>query len=572
MDNLSERHKVPGTPPDVAKHSDSTDADGLESRLSSSEVDDYDGETTLYNKKCVLVNRQIDAMGMGRYQWYVWTLCGMGYVLDLLWALAFGLVLSPLQQELGFGNDKSGNISVAFSAGLTAGAFVWGVLVDILGRQWSFNLTVLFTGAFGITLGSLDSYTSFLVITAFVGFGVGGNIPIDTTIVLEFIPQNKRFLLALLSVFQPVGYVLAAAIAYGFIPSHSCSPNFTAGDDALPSCRNVVDGTPCCTKASNMGWRYVMYTTGAISLAVFALRFVIFNFRESPKFLIYRGHDEKAIRVLEQVADFNGSSCTLSMADFDTLSRTHSPPTPSSISTIPILSHSTNTTTSPSTISRLRLNLLSEAHRLALLFSTPTMTRLTLLVWLTYICDFSAFTITGTYLPRILALKNAHLDKSLTYTYRSYIYIYLPAILGVAVAASLYRAPRVGRKFTLAASAALMAVSIFVFAAVNTPGANIAASIAKYFFQLMFNAVLYGWTPETFPAPVRGTACGLASFWGRLSGIVSPLVAQHLYARVGTGGGEGDANAVLYLAGGVMLGCVVTTLLLPGSVVGKDSL
>lgn len=94
---------------------------------------------SLFEKKCVLINREIDAMGMGRYQWYVWSLCGFGYFLDLLWANAFGLVLGPVQQEFGFGSkciqmptafgtadsrlldDQSGNISTSFSAGLTAG-------------------------------------------------------------------------------------------------------------------------------------------------------------------------------------------------------------------------------------------------------------------------------------------------------------------------------------------------------------------------------------------------------------------------------------------------------------------
>jgi len=57
---------------------------------------------TLYEKKCVLINREIDQMGMGRYQWCIWWLCGFGYLLDLMWAMAFGLVLSPLQQEFGF--------------------------------------------------------------------------------------------------------------------------------------------------------------------------------------------------------------------------------------------------------------------------------------------------------------------------------------------------------------------------------------------------------------------------------------------------------------------------------------
>lgn len=92
---------------------------------------------TLYEKKCVLINREIDAQGMGTYQWYIWGLCGFGYLLDLLWAHAFGMVLSPLQQELGFGNDQSGNISTSFNAGLTVGAFVWGFLSDVVGEMIS---------------------------------------------------------------------------------------------------------------------------------------------------------------------------------------------------------------------------------------------------------------------------------------------------------------------------------------------------------------------------------------------------------------------------------------------------
>jgi hypothetical protein len=119
-------------------------------------------------------------------------------------------------------------------------------------------------------------------------------------------------------------------------------------------------------------------------------------------------------------------------------------------------------------------------------------------------------------------------------------------------------------------SSAMMGVSIFLFSAVNSAASNIGFNVMEYFFQSMFNAVLYGWTPEAFPAPIRGTACGIASFWGRLFGIVSPLIAQKLYAGDGTGGR--DLNSVLYLAGGVSLGCVITTALLPGKLVGRQSM
>lgn len=125
----------------------------------------------------------------------------------------------------------------------------------------------------------------------------------------------------------------------------------------------------------------------------------------------------------------------------------------------------------------------------------------------------------------------------------------------------MYRLPRFGRKWTMTIASGLMGMSIILFATVDTVAKNLGLFTLEYFFQSMFNAVLYGWTPEAFPAPVRGTASGVASFWGRLFGIVSPLIAQRLYGN--STSGDGNVNAVLYLAGGVTLGCVVTTALLP---------
>ncbi|KAK5018084.1 major facilitator superfamily domain-containing protein [Cryomyces antarcticus] len=522
--------------------------------LSLSETEGLEG-LSLYEKKCVLINREIDAQGMGKYQWYIWGLCGFGYMLDLLWAQAFGLVLSPLKQELGFLGDETGNISVAFSSGLTAGAFVWGVLVDIVGRQWAFNLTVLFTTVFGLGLGGTNSYPSFLVLTAFVGFGIGGNIPIDTTITLEFIPQNRRFLLALLSIFQPIGVVVTSGIAYGFIPKYSCSPNFSQ-EGALPSCRNVAAGVACCAKADNMGWRYLLFTLGAISLAVFVFRFVLFRFKESPKYLVYRGKDDKAIGVLQYIAKFNGKQTAITLETFEALAREHN----SVGSGTAILGGGAKQLQS-SAWEKTKL----EFARYKMLFANKQMTRLTLLVWATYIMDFWGFTVAGTYLPTILATKNGQLHLSLEFTYRSYVYIFLPGTVGVVIGALMYGVPRVGRKWTMVLSSGLMGASIFIFSAVNDEKSNIGLNVMEYFFQSMFNAVLYGWTPEVFPAPIRGTACGLASFWGRLFGIVSPLIAQQLY------GNSGNINSVLYLAGGVTLGCVITTALLPNKAIGAQS-
>ncbi|KAL6161731.1 hypothetical protein ACJQWK_08433 [Exserohilum turcicum] len=517
-------------------------------------------DISLYEKKCALINHEIDLMGMGRYQWSIWALCGFGYMIDLMWAQAFGLVLSPMQQELGFGADETGKLSTAFSIGLTGGALVWGILVDVIGRKFSFNLTVFLACIFGTCIGTPSTYNAILVLTALTGFGIGGNIPIDTTITLEATPQNKRYLLPLLSMFQPIGVVICSVLAYGYIPNWSCSPNFSEGDRALPACTAIAQGEQCCSKEDNMGWRYLLFTLGGITILVFVLRSVLFDFQESPKFLIYRGKDAEAISVLHSIAQYNKTMCTLVLEDLEALEREFD----SAQGVGPMLGGGDKQLKS-TWVEKLKL----EGDRFRILFSSVQMTRLTLLVWMTYIFDYWGFTVAGTYLPQILAMKNGALDLSLRYTYRSYILIYLPGVFGVVLGTLSYRASRVGRKWTMVVSSALMGISIFLFSSVNSAASNIGFNAMEYFFQSMFNSVLYGWTPEAFPAPIRGTACGLASFWGRLFGIVSPLIAQHLYA-----GGEAgrDINSVLYLAGGVTLGCVITTALLPSKLVGKQSL
>ena len=129
----------------------------------------------------------------------------------------------------------------------------------------------------------------------------------------------------------------------------------------------------------------------------------------------------------------------------------------------------------------------------------------------------------------------------------------------------MYAVPAIGRRWGMIISSALMASSLFIFATVNSEASNIGLNMMEYFFQSMFNAILYGWTPEVFPAPVRGTASGLAGFWGRLFSIIAPLVAADLLAANPSG------NGVLYMAGGAVFISMIAILLMPTSRIGAQS-
>jgi len=110
----------------------------------------------------------------------------------------------------------------------------------------------------------------------------------------------------------------------------------------------------------------------------FILRFVVFRFRESPKFLIYRGHDDKAALVLQQIAKFNGQECHVTQATFDALTEEDD----SVNSGRPMLGGG-RAQVGKSWGTTLKL----ELDRYALLFSNFTIARITILVWLTYFCD-----------------------------------------------------------------------------------------------------------------------------------------------------------------------------------------
>lgn len=387
------------------------------------------------------------------------------------------------------------------------------------------------------------------------GIGIGGNIPIDTTICLECLPQDRRWLLPALSIFQPVGVILCSSLAYAFIPSHSCAEN-------LVSCNRPHDvDVACCSRAENQGWRYLMFTIGGITSLVFVLRFVLFSFQESPKFLISRGQDEKAVEVLQYIARYNDRECRLTLEKMVALNAEQEETSAPSITADDVESHSL--LESPNVIQRhssqLNQKLRAELARFRLLFSSPAMIRLVILVWIIYGFDFWGFTIAGSFLPTILARKGQSLGLSLTDTYRSYIYIYTLGIPGV-LAGTLMYSRRQYRRLALVVSSALFATCLFAFTAVHDHSSYIAVNALVYFFQSMFNALLYAWTPEAFPAPVRGTASGLASFWGRVFSIVAPVVATRVLAR--------SLDGVLYLAGASVWVCTFAVLAVPGRFFG----
>ena len=66
--------------------------------------------------------------------------------------------------------------------------------------------------------------------------------------------------------------------------------------------------------------RYTLFVLGGITLTIFFLRFAMFRFRESPRYLLAKGYDAHALDVVYSIAKFNGSpEPRLSLEDFEAL-------------------------------------------------------------------------------------------------------------------------------------------------------------------------------------------------------------------------------------------------------------
>ncbi|KAG5650336.1 hypothetical protein H0H81_012570 [Sphagnurus paluster] len=69
---------------------------------------------------------------------------------------------------------------------------LWGVMADLIGRKLSFNMTLFLAGVFGIAAGAAHNFVTFASLVACIGFGIGGNLPVDGALYLEHIPQSHQ--------------------------------------------------------------------------------------------------------------------------------------------------------------------------------------------------------------------------------------------------------------------------------------------------------------------------------------------------------------------------------------------
>lgn len=154
----------------------------------------------------------------------------LGWTLD---AFDFFLVvfsLTAIAQEF----HKS-DAEVAFSITVTlafrpVGAFIFGLMADRYGRRLPLMLDLVFFSIIQVLTGLAPNFTTFLVLRALFGIGMGGEWGVGASLAMEKVPPRLRGVLSgLLQEGYAVGYLLAAVCYFFVFPRYGWRPMFFIG-------------------------------------------------------------------------------------------------------------------------------------------------------------------------------------------------------------------------------------------------------------------------------------------------------------------------------------------------------
>ncbi|KAI0156803.1 sugar transporter [Xylariaceae sp. FL1272] len=491
---------------------------------------------TEYELKSKLINKAIQDIGMGRYNWHLFILCGFGWFADNLWMQGVSLTLPSLSEEFGVSEKHVRYTTSSLYVGLSIGSALWGLGADIMGRRIAFNLTLLITSIFGTLAAAAPNWTSVCVAFALMGTGVGGNLPVDGALFLEFLPDASSSLLTLLSVWWPVGQLVSSIFAWYFITKWPV----------------------------NKGWRLFIATVGIITFIMFLIRFALFYLFESPKFLLSQGRQAEAVAVVHGVAYRNGKKTWLSEEILDVVVDTDDTErTPTHISAASVLKQN--------------LSSFSLGH-IQPLFQNRKLGLATALVWFCWASIGMGYPLFNAFLPQYLSHGGADVavatredagtsPATSPTTYRNYAIISVVGVPGSLLAAYMvdHKSPFLGRKGTLAISTFVSAVFLYLFVTFGTtPNWQLFFTSVESFCQNIMYGVLYAFTPEIFPAPVRGAGTGVASFLNRVTGLLAPILAANI---------PGDGTtAPIYLSAALILSAFVAMVLIPIETRGRQRL
>jgi putative MFS transporter len=186
-----------------------------------------------------------------------------GYVLSII-----GVALVQLMKDLDLTSTEAALIGAAALAGIFLGSLVGGRLTDVLGRRMMFILDVAAIGLTSVAACLVGAAWQLIALRFLIGFFIGADYPIATSLIAEFTPRKHRAIgMGLVSGAWYLGATAAAFVGFGLV---------------------FVDG----------GWRWML---GSAMIPCVVLLIGRHDIPESPRWLARRGRETEARAVMFKV-------------------------------------------------------------------------------------------------------------------------------------------------------------------------------------------------------------------------------------------------------------------------------
>jgi Major Facilitator Superfamily len=243
-----------------------------------------------------------------------------------------------------------------------------------------------------------------------------------------------------------MGQLVAGLFAWAFLPNYGCKE------------RNLP-----CTKANNMGWRYVWFANGALVLVMSLLRITVIRLKETPKFLVGEGKDEKVIEVLQGLAQKYNRSCSLTlerMKECEALG--------------------TDRRGSVAAHAKSRFSFGEVGGHLRGLFETKRIGLSTSLIWFSWLLIGLAYPLYNVFLPTYLQTRGAKFGAGGSYiTWRNYAITNVSGIFGPVLAGYMCASKFFwGRRGTMIIGALLTMIFFFSYTQVRSASQNLGFNCA----------------------------------------------------------------------------------------------
>ncbi len=226
------------------------------------------------------VPSRLDRLPWSGWHWRIITALGTSWLLDGLEVTLVGSLAGVLQSPSGLKlTDPQVSLAATiYLAGAVFGALFFGYLTDRLGRKRLFLITLATYSLATLASAFTHSLLPFAVCRFFTGVGIGGEYAAINSAVDELIPGKLRGTVDLIvnGTFWIGGSV--GAVAAWFLLSGRTLFAHTIPQD--------------------LGWRLAFGIGGTLGFAVLLLRLSV---PESPRWLMLRGKEEEASKIVDDI-------------------------------------------------------------------------------------------------------------------------------------------------------------------------------------------------------------------------------------------------------------------------------